>query len=164
MTRMIIRRCIRHSMRIGLLVLLAACDRSPESSYGFVLPEGDAAAGEETFVRLHCNDCHAVKGRGDLREGIDPIMTVTIGGKRTRIDTYGELVTSVINPSHKISHRYMDEIAAKDGMSTMRNYNDVMTVFELINLVAFLQAQYELQPYVGPSYQSQPDRTDRPEE
>lgn len=163
MTQMIIHRCIRQATGIAFLVLLAACDPGPGPSHGFVLPEGDAEAGEAAFVRLHCNDCHAVQGRDDLRENIVPIKTVTVGGRKTQIDTYGELVTSVINPSHEISHRYLDEIVEKDGMSTMRNYNDVMTVSELINLVAFLQAQYELQPYVGPSYQSQPDPAGGPE-
>lgn len=148
------RNCI-HAAAVGAIALLiAACDVGPKSSRGFVLPEGDAAAGEVNFARLHCNDCHVVEGRGDLREGVDPLMTVPLGGRTTRIRTYGELVTSVINPSHRISQRYLDEPIERDGQSAMRNYNDVMTVSELIDLVAFLQAQYELEPYVAPSYRS----------
>ena len=136
---------------VGLL-LVAGCDLRPESGHGFALPDGDAAVGEADFVRLRCNDCHAAHGRDELRQGVDPLMTVPLGGPTTRIKTYGELVTSVINPSHRISQRYLDEPVEVDGHSAMRNYNDVMTVSELIDVVAFLQTQYELQPPAGPSY------------
>jgi hypothetical protein len=34
----------------------------------------------------------------------------------------------------------------------MRNYNDVMTVQELVDLVTFLQAEYELEPYPNMKY------------
>ncbi len=135
---------------LALLLLFTGCTNGPRSGYGFALPDGDAAVGEEVFVRLRCNDCHAVQGRPALREGIEPLMTVSLGGKTTKIKTYGELVTSIINPSHRISQRSLLEPTEEDGRSKMRNYNDVTTISELIDLVAFLQAQY---PYVvGPSY------------
>ena len=73
-----------------------------------------------------------------LRSLRTQLMTIAIGGMRTRIATYGELVTSVINPSHRVARRYRDET----GDSPMRNYNEAMTVAELIDLVAFLQTQY----------------------
>lgn len=154
MSQSIFRAVKSHAVAVAILLALAACDRGPKSGYGFALPEGDAKAGEAAFVRLHCNDCHAVRGRADLRKGAQPAMTVPLGGPKSRIDTYGELVTSIIHPSHKISQKYLDEIVERGGASTMRNYNDVMTVSELIDLVAFLQAQYRVQPYVGPSYRS----------
>ncbi len=142
-------------LAIAGLITLAGCDMGPKSGYGFALPDGDAAAGETHFLRLRCNDCHSVQGRPELRSAaFEPLMTVPLGGTTTRIATYGDLVTSVINPSHRISQRYLDEPVEAGGLSTMRNYNDVMTVAELIDLVAFLQAQYELEPYVGPSYRS----------
>ncbi|MEM8771343.1 MAG: cytochrome C [Pseudomonadota bacterium] len=142
--------------RLLLLVLaaaIAACDGGPESGCDFTLPEGDIDAGEAAFVRFQCNDCHAVDGRDDLRENIDPVMTVALGGKTTRIQTYGQLVTSVINPSHKISQKYSAEPVAIVGVSRMRNYNDVMTVSEMSDIVAFLQEQYELEPFRPTTYQ-----------
>jgi cytochrome c2 len=138
---------------VFLTATIAGCDRGPESGHGFTLPEGDAAAGEAAFVRLHCNDCHAVAGRDDLRENVDPTMSVGLGGKTTRIQTYGQLVTSVINPSHRISQRYSTEPVAVDGVSRMRNYNDVMTVTEMTDIVTFLQEQYELEPVTPTTYQ-----------
>jgi cytochrome c2 len=133
-------------------LFMAGCGQDPKSGRGLVLPEGDPQAGEEAFVRLHCNDCHQVAGREDLRTRVEPLMTVTIGGKTTRISTYGELVTSVINPSHKISRYYRTAPYSKEGVSEMRNYNEILTVAQLSDLVAFLQDQYELEAYAGPSY------------
>ena len=123
-------------------LLLAACDYSPDSSQGFRLPDGDAEKGREVFVSMHCSSCHVVQSAPELRDGIEAELDVPIGGMKTRVDTYGELVTSVINPSHRIARTYRNAEFTEDGESKMRNYNDVLTVSELIDLVAFLQAQY----------------------
>ena len=58
--------------------------------------------------------------------------------------TYGELVTSIINPSHVLSPGYPKELITKNNQSAMPNFNDTMTVRQLIDLVAFLQSRYEL--------------------
>lgn len=131
-------------------LFLAACDRGAESSYGFTLPEGNADYGQSYFVAFRCIDCHVVAGLEDelvAPEGIDPLMAVPLGGTTTRIQTYGELVTSIINPSHKVSTQYRLTPAMDEEISPMRNYNSIMTVDELIDIVAFVQAQYELEPY-----------------
>jgi len=129
---------------VAAMLPLSACDDGPKSSLGFSLPDGNVARGQENFVKLKCNDCHSVDGLDELRAGVDPIMTVSLGGMTPRIATYGQLVTSIINPSHKISGKYKVTPFVEDGRSEMRNYNDVMTVQELIDTVAFLQSQYEL--------------------
>mgnify|MGYP005851714117 CR=1 FL=1 len=141
---------------LGAVLLLAACDRGPHSGHGFTLPTGDALRGQATFVALNCGDCHSVAGRKDLPQPNDAQMTVPLGGETTQIQTYGQLVTSVINPSHKISQRHLDTAVAEDGESKMRNYNEIMTVGQLIDLVTFLQDQYTLKlpapthyPYYG---------------
>ena len=121
---------------------LAGCDLRPTSSHGFQLPEGDATAGRQVFIDKKCASCHVIAGMGVLREGLEIENTVPIGGMKTNVDTYGQLVSSVINPSHKIARAYRSEAFSEDGVSKMRNYNDEMTVSELIDLVAFLQAQY----------------------
>lgn len=143
-------------MIAAAVTILAGCGQGPESGYGFTLPEGDVGAGEAAFKRFQCGDCHAIANRQDLREGIDPLMTVTLGGETTWIQTYGQLVTAVINPSHEISERYPREPVEVDGASAMRNYNDVMTVSEMADIVLFLQEQYELEPYVPTHYRGYP--------
>lgn len=137
---------------IAVATMLAACDKGPTSSFGFSLPSGDISEGRAAFVKYQCADCHSVVGIDDLRAGIDPVLTVPLGGKTSRIKTYGELVTSVINPSHEISKKLPVAEVSTKGRSKMPNYNYVMTVSELIDLIAFLQAQYELEPFVPTVY------------
>ncbi len=124
-----------------------------KSGWGFSLPDGDVAAGERAFVSLGCPSCHLVDGVDGLRpEGVDPELSIILGGETVRIATYGELVTSVINPSHRLSKTYREDVVAVDGVSKMRNYNSVMTVEELIDIVAFLQSHYTLPEYPETEY------------
>ncbi len=143
---------LRGLMIIVTAFAIGACGQGPKGSHGFRLPDGDADAGREAFATYGCPSCHEIAGLEELREGIDPEMNIAIGGETTRIATYGELVTSVINPSHRIAKDYEAEDVAPGGVSKMRNYNDVLTVSELIDIVAFLQAQYDIRPYPDPDY------------
>ena len=56
------------------------------------------------------------------------------------------LSTAIINPSHKLVKGYAEEDVSEEGESKMENYNDVLTVTELIDLVAFLQSKYSIRP------------------
>ncbi len=137
-------------LSLGLVLVsgfvATACERS--QSAGFTLPAGDAERGKETFVDLGCGYCHTVAGVDGLRDNIpNPERTVVLGGEKPRVYTYGELVTSVINPSHKISQPELSDVVDEDGNSQMVNYNDVMTVTEMTDLVTFLEQHYELEPY-----------------
>ena len=124
------------------LVVLAAC--GPQSPLGFRLPDGNPAAGEEAFVALRCNVCHEVSGVPI--EYLDGVAHVSLGGKTTRVKTYGELVTSIINPSHKIAPPNREAGAEHRGESLMTYayLNEIMTVQQLVDLVAFLQPTYEV--------------------
>ena len=131
-----------------LLVMLAVvlgCSPSPKSGQGFTLPEGNRQAGEATFVQLQCNACHSVSGIDQPMEGGGPQMSIGLGGEVGRIATYGELVTSIINPSHRIASSV--KVDGDDSESQMRSYNDEMTVKQLCDLVAFLQSKYKLREY-----------------
>lgn len=125
---------------------VGACRQSPESPKGFRLPDGDAAAGRETFLALQCHDCHRVDGVELPPPEEKGPVSVLLGGEVSRVKTYGELVTSIINPSHELARGYPAQAVSTDGESLMRTYNDVMTIQQLIDLVAFLQAQYEVVP------------------
>lgn len=125
---------------------LGACGQGPESPRGFRLPDGDAAAGRETFLALQCHDCHRVDGVELPAPAEEGPVRVLLGGEVSRVKTYGELVTSIINPSHKLAEGYPAQAVSRDGESLMRIYNDVMTIRQLIDLVAFLQPQYEVVP------------------
>jgi len=134
-----------------LMTGLAACN--PNSS-GFALPPGDAEAGSRTFVELACQHCHSVANdHSKFSDGHAEIHFV-LGGRTTRVRSYGDLVTSIINPSHKISgYPPSDTHTDADGQSNMQVYNDVMTVQQLIDLTTYLQNSYEIvQPQYQPYY------------
>ena len=133
------------------LVLLSGCTEETVQARGFALPTGDAEAGRRTFVRLQCQQCHTVAGvelpaDSTMRDG--PTV-IRLGGSVPTIKTQGDLVTSIINPSHKIVG-WREDVTDPEGESIMTVYNNVMTVTELINLVEFLQAHYEFTPPVYP--------------
>jgi hypothetical protein len=127
-------------------VLIAGCGE--KSGFGFRLPDGDAMRGREAFVALRCNACHHVAGLDLPRQGTGA-ADVALGGETIRVKTYGELVTAIINPSHRIAPGYPESrVTSADGQSLMAlaYLNDVMTVQQLIDLVAFLQSRYEVVP------------------
>ena len=136
---------VRLLLGIAIVAGSLGCDSGPTSGKGFTLPDGNVESGLAVFKELRCYECHSVVGV-DLPADKNADQTIVqLGGKVTRIKTYGELVTSVINPSHRLAPGYEEEsIASETGESRMKNYNDVMTVDQLIDVVAFLQTHYEL--------------------
>lgn len=134
------------------LVFLSGCMTDPKSGEGFTLPDGDVAKGQATFARLQCNACHTVSGVSfaDAETTEEPIFA--LGGEITRVRTYGDLVTSIINPSHRFAVGYKNEDAEAAGKSPMRIYNNELTVTELTDLVAFLQSHYRFKPYEPTPY------------
>lgn len=137
---------------IVMPMTLLSCSKGADSPRGFSLPKGDVQAGKAVFMKYQCLSCHSIEGVE--QEGVhkNPEISVVLGGKTRQTVTYAELVTSVINPSHKLATRYLAADVSTDGTSKMTIYNDVMTVTELINLVAFLQPKYTLVPYQPTRY------------
>lgn len=121
----------------GLLVV--GCN---QEGRGFALPDGNVDSGKIAFVQLGCNECHSV---GEIPHEPGPEnINVTLGGEVTKVKSYGDLVTSIINPSHKIAKRRLQKTSTDDGASKMKNYNEIMTVQELVDVVTFLQSEYKL--------------------
>jgi len=136
----------------------AGCVPEPTSGRGFTLPTGNADAGKAAFLQLECHACHAVRGIEQLpvADG-KPRMTIALGGEVNRIQTYGELVTSTINPSHRLARvipgTQTSGVASSDTqVSPMTNYNQIMTVQQLIDLTTYLQSLYKLRPYEPTEY------------
>ena len=129
-----------------LLVMFTAACTNVKSAAGFRLPDGDVERGRAAFLEMKCYTCHTVKGTDIPSPGKDYayVRVVVLGGEIRQVKTYGELVTSIINPSHVLAPGYPKELIAKDGQSIMPDFNDKMTIRQLIDLVAFLQSRYEL--------------------
>jgi sulfur-oxidizing protein SoxX len=143
-------------MKRGLVLLafLTAACNNPKSSAGFRLPDGDAGRGKARFLELKCNTCHTVAGTDIPVPSNDYayVRVVVLGGEVAHVKTYGELVTSIINPSHSLAPGYPKELITRGNQSAMANFNDTMTIQQLIDLVAFLQSRYKLvRPEIPPN-------------
>jgi L-cysteine S-thiosulfotransferase len=134
---------------LSLIICLAGCASDANE---FTLPPGDAERGQAAFLKFRCYDCHRVHSV-DLPPGEEPDQVmVELGGEVERLRKYGDLVTAIVNPSHRLAKGYDASLVANDGKSRMTVYNDVMTVSQLVDIVAFLQSHYELRPYEPTPY------------
>lgn len=127
------------SILLCVSLFISSCN---EQTRGFALPAGDIEEGKATYKRLACNTCHSIS-EIEWKGGSDSLK-IHLGGEVPKKKSYGDLVTSVINPSHKIARSYKQKTTTEEGLSKMKNYNEVMTVQELIDLVTFLQTEYKV--------------------
>ena len=134
---------------LSLVLCLIGCAADDET---FTLPLGDAERGQAAFIKFRCFDCHLVDGV-NLPPGEEPDQVlVELGGEVDQLKDYGDLVTAIVNPSHRLAKGYAPDFVADEGKSRMTVYNDVMTVSQLVDIVAFLQAHYKLRPYEPTQY------------
>ncbi|QDV44326.1 hypothetical protein Enr13x_41910 [Stieleria neptunia] len=141
-------KSFKTALCVLMLSALVGCAPDPKSGWGFTLPEGDAERGKATFVALQCNACHTVDGVELDADVSEDVTTVALGGKKGYVVTYGDLVTSIINPSHRFALGYQSDEIQEGEVSKMRSYNDEMTVTQLADLVTFLQQHYQVEIYV----------------
>jgi hypothetical protein len=128
-----------------LLASTMACN-SRHSSSGFHLPpDGNAAQGKIEFVALGCNSCHSVSGVELPAPTVQPPVPVVLGGEVNIDPTDGYLTASIIYPSYRLA-AYPKQMIANGNQSRMPSYEDRMTVRQLTDVVAFLQAQYTVVP------------------
>jgi len=103
----------------------------------FSIPEGDPQAGRAAFVKFECFKCHAVRGQqfpAAPKKDIDVGPELTgMGGGRHPPEYFAQ---SILDPNAVI----LDEpgYTGPDGKSRMPDYNDTMSVRELIDVVAYL--------------------------
>lgn len=145
---------MRYYVPLALVVVLGslvACDSGggPRSPVGFRLPQGDVEQGKGAFLEYQCNSCHVVAGLELPPATVAPAtpVSVVLGGEVFEVRTDGYLVTSIINPSHKLASGYPEgRVTTPGGESRMPDFSDIMTVRQLIDLVAFLQSTYTVVP------------------
>ena len=148
---------MKRSILLNLIlscVFLCSCSPAKNSPRGFSFPEGDAASGKMVFVTLQCNTCHSTPDIAQLASSGNADSTSRkLGREVGKVKTYADLVTSIINPSHRISwaHPYGKE--EMEGVSRMRVYNELMTVTQLIDLVSYLQPHYPLRVATPTQYE-----------
>lgn len=143
---------MRQSKAICVLCITVGLTGCSTRSDKFTLPPGNAERGQEAFVHFRCYDCHRVRGV-DLPLGEEPNQVmVELGRVESQPRDYSDLVTAIVNPSHRLAKGYTPILISTDGKSRMTVYNDVMTVTQLIDIVAFLQSHYEVRPYEPTPY------------
>lgn len=148
-------------MRIGpglafvLVAVLAACSEDNPPVKGFVLPEGNVEQGKADFVVLGCPQCHTVAD-SDIQQPENPDFQVMLGGRLIQVENYGDLLTSIVNPNHRVAPqlRLNDEADSEEGpVSPMPDFTPTMTVAQLIDVVEFLHSTYtQLPRYSGRYY------------
>jgi len=127
------------------LSILVIPSKEAKQAKGFRLPPGDMQMGARAFSDLNCVECHTVAGsdRFSTVPG-NPELHVVLGGNVHVVKTYGELVTAIIHPSESIRAEHLERYMDAQGNSTMPDLTTQMTTRQLIDLVTYLQAQYDV--------------------
>lgn len=111
------------------------------SGWNFVLPPGDAAAGEKVFREMKCHTCHNVAGKefgkaDDHPGDIGPNLTAEHGDLPREY-----LAESIVNYDRWKAHgRYSIHFRTPDGTSRMGNYADAMSLRQMIDVVEFVKS------------------------
>jgi len=126
--------------------LVSGCAYTPV--FGFPADAGDIDAGRQAFIDHQCHACHTVAGVRLPALAGAPEPLLELGGETVYVKSYADLMTSIINPDHRISERYRDEMLRRGIVpleTPMPPPNiDNMTVRQLIDIVTFLDSRYEL--------------------
>ena len=126
------------SIRISMQALHAHGGVPP--GWRFRLPQGDPARGRQVFLAVGCHACHAVRGEA-FSQGSRELGPELTGMGAHHPDTY--LLESILNPNAVIVEG--PGYTTPDGRSLMPEYRDLLTVGQLIDLVAFLKSLREEQ-------------------
>ena len=140
---------------IGAVIFAAGLQGcASDVALAIYLPVGSADRGRNAFIDLECHACHSVEGKDLPAHSGSAEPAIALGGHTTRIESYGDIVTSIINPSHRLARSYRTSASSPERESPMaaQYLNEVMTVQQLVDLVAFLHAEYENVPAPLPPY------------
>lgn len=130
---------------------LAAC--APNTAFLVTFPVGNRERGREAFIALECHACHRI---ADATLPVHPspsTLLVALGGHTPRIETYGDIITAIVNPSHRVARSYR-AVAGRSERSPMaaQFLNEVMTTQQLVDIAAFLHDEYDYIPPPPPPY------------
>ena len=105
----------------------------------FYLVPGDAADGRDAFIAYRCTACHRVAG--------DPELPLPTGAQPAPLLKYGpdtpshQIAQAIVVPSHSIAEGFGKGTPEDVQKSPMRDFDDVMTVKHLRDIVTYLKSQ-----------------------
>jgi len=102
--------------------------------------------GQKAFVQLGCHSCHRVVGLEFPEPVAEPPVSVVIGGEIATPQEDGEVMTSIINPSHQIAPGFEPEGELRGEATRMVDLTEAMTVQQMVDLVAFVRSRYTVVP------------------
>jgi L-cysteine S-thiosulfotransferase len=141
---------------------LPAC--APNSALIVHFPLGNTQRGREAFVALECHACHRIADVEIQPHPNPSSVSVALGGHTPRIETYGDIITAIVNPSHRLARSYRVVAGRREPSPMQAQFlNDVMTTQQLVDIAAFLRTEYEYVPPPPPPYwESYPSGDDNP--
>jgi mono/diheme cytochrome c family protein len=106
------------------------------STQEFSLPKGDPEAGKKAFEEAGCSICHEVPGvkGGESEDYGGPNLTNIADIQSTEY-----LFESIVHPNAVIAGGTGSGYAGPDGKSQMPEFRDMLTVGQVVDLVAFLE-------------------------
>jgi hypothetical protein len=104
----------------------------------FTLPAGDAVAGKAAFIKMDCPSCHTVPGVALPRERTSGGVGPDLGPGYAKLPP--EYIAESIIDSHKHIAGTLEKYTGLDKVSSkMGDYNGLLSVRELIDIVAFVR-------------------------
>lgn len=131
---------------MACLLLVAIGARAGDKPHGaqlpkgwtFTMPAGDPEAGKAAFEKMQCYSCHKVPGAGFPQERSSGGVGPDLGAGYSKLPA-GYLAESIVN-SHQYISGTLEKYTGTDKVSSkMGDYSSIMTVRELIDIVAFLK-------------------------
>jgi len=116
-----------------------------EDKRSLIVPKGDASVGLTTFIDKGCYKCHLT---GDVKLPkleVEPKLSIQLGGNERSNWTRDRFAEAIMNPNHAVAPEYhLAKIISGDKFgaenSPMLDFNDVLTLKDLINLTTFLDS------------------------
>ena len=128
--------------------MLVGCATHPDyaSQFRFPINWGNIDNGRAAFIELQCHQCHTVSGVDLPAYAGESPLKLELGGEIQYAKTYADLVTSIINPNHVVSEKFLEIFPAgeRGQVRTIMPFRKNMTVEQLIDVVTFLNSRYVL--------------------
>jgi hypothetical protein len=131
-----------------VILITGGCATHPDyaSEFRFPINWGNIDRGRQAFIDLQCHQCHSVNGvELPSYAGESPIK-LDLGGGIHYAKTYADIMTSIINPDHVVSEKFLEIFPASER-GTVRSimpFRKNMTVEQLVDIVTFLNSRYVL--------------------